>query len=541
MTATEPLLRVQDLHVTYHPRGQDPVHAVSGVSFEIRPGEVVAIAGESGSGKSSIAAALVGLGAPGTSLDGSITLGGQDVTRASDRVWRQLRGRQVGFVPQEPGLSLDPIQRIGAQIEEALTVHGMPGRAARDRVPGILAEVGLADTARVAATFPHELSGGMRQRVLIGIGLANDPPLLIADEPTSGLDVSVQRQVLDHLEGLIQRKRVAVLLITHDLGMASDRADRILVMRGGRVLEAGPTRKVFTAPRHPYTAELIAAATYPAGGRPRPTPGAEPIMVVEGLVKHFGTRQAGTSQAGTRPAVDGVSFVVPRRGTTSIVGESGSGKSTTARIMLRLETPSAGSVRFEGQEVTTLSGAALKAFRRRVQVVYQNPYASLDPRFTVEEIIAEPLRAFAIGDRTARGARVSELLDSVGLPDRVRHNPPAALSGGQRQRVAIARALAIRPELVVLDEPVSALDASVQAQILALLRRLQEELGVSYLLISHDLSVVRAVSDHVVVLRHGRVVEQGPTETIFRQPAQDYTRALLSDAPGRRHANRPAG
>ncbi|HXZ08856.1 MAG TPA: ABC transporter ATP-binding protein [Paraburkholderia sp.] len=528
------LLKVDDLHIDYHPRNQLAVHAVAGVSFELQAGEVVAVVGESGSGKSTLAAALIGLNAANAHIAaGRIVLAGQDVTHASERQWRALRGREAGFVPQDPGQSLDPIKRIGAQVAEALTVHGVAARDAAQRALEILAEVGLSDVRRVAGSYPHELSGGMRQRVLIGIGLANRPPLLIADEPTSGLDVSVQRQVLDHLERLIHERGIGVLLITHDLGMAADRADRVLVMRGGKLLEAGPTRAVLGAPSHPYTKTLIGASRRGAGAghvvARRPVHEA-PILVVDQLVKQY-------ANASAHVAVDGVSFAVPRHGTTSIVGESGAGKSTIARILMRLDVPTTGSVRFDGEEIAHLRGGALRAFRRRVQVVAQNPYASLDPRFSVEAIVAEPLRAFDEGDRRARRARVAELLESVGLPERLRDRPPQALSGGQRQRVAIARALAIRPDLVILDEPVSALDTAVQSQILALQRRLQDELGVSYLLISHDLGVVREMSDHVVVLRGGRIVEQGPTQGLFEAPAHTYTRALLNDTPGRRHAS----
>lgn len=525
-----PLLEVDDLHIDYHRRAQPPVHAVAGVSLELKAGEVVAVVGESGSGKSTLAAALVGLSAADAAVaSGRIVLAGQEVTHAGERQWRALRGLQVGLVPQDPGQSLDPIKRIATQVEEALTVHGVPSRDAAARALEILAEVGLNDVRRVAASYPHELSGGMRQRVLIGIGLANRPPLLVADEPTSGLDVSVQRQVLDHLERLIRERGIGVLLITHDLGMAGDRADRIVVMRGGKVLESGPTREVLGAPRHAYTKTLIGAASRVTHGVVRRPPQRDAVLVVDGLVKRYGATPA-------RAAVDGVSFAVPRRGTTSIVGESGAGKSTIARILMRLDVPTEGQVRFDGEDIVPLRGLALRAFRRRVQVVAQNPYASLDSRFTVDEIVAEPLRAFGIGDRASRHARVTELLDSVGLSERLRDRLPAALSGGQRQRVAIARALAIQPELVILDEPVSALDAFVQSQILALLRRLQDDLGVSYLLISHDLGVVREVSDHVVVLRGGSVVEQGAAQTLFEMPAHDYTRTLLNDTPGRRHA-----
>ena len=533
MTAL-PLLRVENLHVDYRAHDGGRIAAVSGVSFDVMAGEVVAIVGESGSGNTT-AAALIGLLADNAAIGaGRIALDGQDITRASERIWRGLRGRRIGFVPQDPGLSLDPIKRIGQQVAEALTIHGASTREAAARVPEILADVGLVNVDRVARAWPHELSGGMRQRVLIGIGLANNPALLIADEPTSALDVTVQRQVLDHLDRLIRQRNVAVLLITHDLGVALDRADRLVVMQHGRVVETGPTRQVFADPQHEYTRTLIAAAPGRLSAAPRVNrwldAAAAPILVAEGLVKRFDSGGDGA------PAVGGVSFSVPRHGTTSIVGESGSGKSTTARMLLCLERPSAGRVHFDGRDVTQLSRQALRDFRRRVQVVYQNPYTSLNPAFSVEDIVAEPLRAFGIGDRAARRARVGELLHSVELPEQLRHSRPYQLSGGQRQRVAIARALAIRPELVVLDEPVSALDVSVQAQILKLLRALQEELGVSYLFISHDLAVVRQVSDHVVVLRAGLVVEQGPTEAIFARPVADYTKALLADAPGRRHA-----
>ncbi|CAH2603916.1 ABC transporter ATP-binding protein [Rhodovastum atsumiense] len=528
-----PALDVAGLRVAYRKRaGGVPVAAVRGVDLAVRPGEVVALVGESGSGKSTVAAVAAGLLAANGRIEaGRLRLDGQEVTDAGERLWTRLRGRALGFIPQDPGMALDPIRRIGPQVAEALTVHGTPPAAARARVPGLLAEAGLADPARVAASFPHELSGGMRQRVLIAIALANDPPLLIADEPTSALDVTVQRQVLDHLEGVIRRRGTAVLLITHDLGVAHDRADRLVVMRAGEVVEQGPARMVFAAPRHDYTHRLLGAATAlraaPAPRPPRPVPEPPPILVVERLVKRFGPG---------RPAVAEVSFTVPRHGTTSLVGESGSGKTTTARMVLGLEQPDGGAVRFDGQEIGHLSRAGLRGFRRRVQWVGQNPYASLDPRFSIAGIIAEPLRAFGLGDRAGRLARVRELLAQVELPEQLLTSRPAELSGGQRQRVAIARALAIRPELVVLDEPVSALDVPVQAQIIALLLRLQRDLGVSYLFVSHDLAVVRQVSDHVVVLHGGQVVEQGPAEAVFARPVDPYTLSLLNDTPGRRYA-----
>ncbi len=505
--------------------------AVTDVSLSLQPGEIVALVGESGSGKSTTAAALIGLLPDNAQRrGGSIQLEGEELAGAPESAWQGLRGRRIGFVPQDPGLSLDPVRRICRQLEEALTIHGVPKAEARRRVPGILADVGLTDVERVARSFPHELSGGMRQRVLIGMAVAHEPALIIADEPTSALDVTVQRQVLDHLEALVRRKGIAVLLITHDLGVAFDRADRVAVMQGGRIVETGAARELRDRPAHPYTQTLLAAAPGLRRGavlaEPARPAAHAPILVVEGLTKRFGDVQA----------VDGVSFHVPRHGTTSLVGESGSGKSTTSRMALCLERPTAGRVWFDGRDVTRLTRSQLQDFRRRVQVVYQNPYASLNPRFTLEAIITEPLRAFGLGDRASRRQRAADLLQAVELSPDLLDSRPARLSGGQRQRVAIARALAIEPELVVLDEPVSALDVSVQARILALLQRLKAELGVSYLFVSHDLAVVRQISDHVVVLRRGQVAEQGPAEQVFEHPTHPYTRALLGDTPGGRHA-----
>lgn len=530
------VLALRELNVAYRDGATGAWrNAVTDVSLAIQPGEIVALVGESGSGKSTTAAALIGL-LPDNArrLGGSAALEGHELADAPESVWQGLRGRRIGFVPQDPGLSLDPVRRIGKQLEEALTVHGVPLAEARRRVPGILADVGLSDVERVARSFPHELSGGMRQRVLIGMAVAHEPALIIADEPTSALDVTVQRQVLDHLEALVRRKGIAVLLITHDLGVAFDRADRVVVMQGGRIVEAGAARQLRDHPRHPYTRTLLAAAPglkrdgfHFQGARP---PVQAPLLVVEGLQKRFGDVLA----------VDGVSFHVPRHGTTSLVGESGSGKSTTSRMALCLERPTAGRVLFDGRDVTRLTRSQLQDFRRRVQVVYQNPYASLNPRFTLEAIITEPLRAFDLGNGASRRSRAAELLQAVELNPDLLDSRPARLSGGQRQRVAIARALAIEPELLVLDEPVSALDVSVQARILALLQRLQAELGVSYLFVSHDLAVVRQISDHVVVLRRGQVAEQGPVEQVFEAPRHPYTQALLGDTPGGRHARAAA-
>lgn len=517
------VLQVAGLEISYRKPDGGWQTAVQDVDLSLDAGEIVALVGESGSGKSTTAAALAGLLADnGRVSGGSIRLQDKALVGARETVWQGLRGLHIGFVPQDPAMSLDPVQRIGTQIAEALAVHGAAADAGR--VAAVLEEVGLAP--QVARQYPHELSGGMKQRVLIGMALAHRPALLIADEPTSALDVTVQRQVLDQLETLARKYGTAVLLITHDLGVAFDRADRILVMQRGRVVESGTAEAVRQRPQHGYTRDLLDAAPGLSTAPARAGLQAEQVILrVHQLQKHFG---------GT-PAVEEVSFHVPRHGTTGVVGESGSGKSTTARMALCLEEPTAGEVWFDGENVTRLRRTQLRDFRRRVQVVYQNPFVSLNPRLTLQEIITEPLNAFGIGDRRSRRDRAAELLHAVELDPALLETRPGRLSGGQRQRVAIARALAIRPELIVLDEPVSALDVSVQARILALLKRLQEEHGVSYLFVSHDLSVIRQISDHVVVLRHGRVVEQGPAERLFAAPAHPYTRALLADIPGHRH------
>ncbi|WP_122664258.1 dipeptide ABC transporter ATP-binding protein [Pseudomonas viridiflava] len=538
MSTASAVLQVSDLSIGYQTR-EGRVDGVSQINFALYPGEILAVVGESGSGKSTTAAALVGLLAGNGRIEsGSILLNGTEQVAASERQWRNLRGNVLGFVPQDPGLSLDPVKRIGAQLQEAMTIHGVPRAAARLRTTRLLEEVGLKNIERVQRSFPHQLSGGMRQRVLIAIALANNPALIIADEPTSALDVGVQRQILDRLQELARERGTAVLLITHDLGVALDRADRVLVMYRGRVVESGDTRQMFQRPQHAYTRQLLktvpvlSAAAQPVVSERRRAAfdNERPLLVVERLRKDFSSwRNPGL------PAVDDVSFTLLRRGTTSLVGESGSGKSTTARLILGLEKLDSGRVLFDGAEISQYTRRDWQALRRRIQVVYQNPYASLDPGFTLEQIITEPLQAYAIGDKAWRSARAAQLLEQVELPSRLLHCRPGQLSGGQRQRVAIARALALEPELVVLDEPLSALDASVQTQILALLADLQQRLGLSYLFISHDLAVVRQISDQVVVMQAGKVVERGDTEQVFESPAHPYTRGLLADVPGRRY------
>ena len=526
------LLEVRDLQVAYG-TVREPVVAVDGVDLTVARGEVVAVVGESGSGKSTTAQAIIGLlTGTGRVTAGSVTFDGTRLNDLSERAFERIRGARIGFVPQDPTTSLNPVVRVGDQVAEVLRIHGLADRrTARIETLRILTEAGLDDPELRAKQYPQELSGGQRQRVLIGIALACRPDLVIADEPTSALDVTVQRRILDHLDTRIAETGAAVLLITHDLGVAADRADRIVVMKNGRVVETGPATQVLADPQHEYTRSLIAAAPSLADAPARPAPReAKPILSVSHVSKTFRIDRRSALHA-----VRDVSFDVPRGGTLSLVGESGSGKSTVSRIAIRLETPTAGQVRFDGEDITGLRGGALRALRRRVQIVHQNPYASLDPKLRIRDIVAEALDAFGVGTRAERAEYVARLLDQVALSSAHLDRRPAELSGGQRQRVAIARALALRPDLLVLDEPVSALDVSVQAQILDLLTSLQAELGLSYLFISHDLAVVRQISDTVAVMRAGRVVEYGSTTDIFDNPQHEYTRTLLDAIPGKVH------
>ncbi|WP_433756094.1 dipeptide ABC transporter ATP-binding protein [Nocardia sp. CA-135398] len=524
------LLRIDGLHVRYASDSGD-VAALKGVSLSVARGEVVALVGESGSGKSTLAQSVIGLLGPNAEITGgAVAFDGQTVDTGSERALRRIRGARIGFVPQDPGLSLNPVRRVGDQVAEALLVHGLADRRdAAARAIELLADAGLDRPELRAAQYPHELSGGQRQRVLIAAALIAGPELVIADEPTSALDATVARRVLDKLAAQTAARGTAVLLITHDLAIAAERADRIVVLSGGEIVETGPTATVLTEPRHPYTKRLLAAspslAPFDGFRTPRVSAG-PPLLTVRDVHKRFRAPAGGSVTA-----VAGVGFELGRGETLSLVGESGSGKSTTARIALRLTEPDSGAITFDGQDLTAVKGGRLRDLRQRFQVVYQNPYGSLDPRWRVGAIIEEPLRAYAVGDRKARQERVRELLGQVALPENFAQRRPAELSGGQRQRVAIARALALHPDLLVLDEPVSALDASVQAQILELLDRLQTELGLSYLFISHDLAVVRRISDRVAVMRDGRIVESGATADIFDNPQHEYTRELLSAIP----------
>ena len=539
------IVQINDLRIEYRTAGT-PVTAVHGVDLAIGRGQTVALVGESGSGKSTVASAIIGLLAGNARITaGSVLIDGDDVTHWPESQRRRLRGRKIGYVPQDPLVGLNPTTRVGKQIAEAVIQargtkpKGALRRAVDDEVIALLEQVGIDRPALRARQYPHELSGGMRQRALIAIALAGDPELIIADEPTSALDATVQKRILDHLAHLARERGISLLLITHDLGVAADRADEVIVLQQGRIVEAGVPADILVAPTAAYTKALLAAAPSFSVTEP-PRPGAADAAGLrrgENVTPGVARPRGGGAAPSVR-ARDDVSFEVRTGETLGIVGESGSGKTTLLRTALALETPTAGTVRLDGQVISGVRWSALRPLRRRIQLVQQNPYASLDPRYTVFESIVEPLVSFGEGRRRDHEARARELIDVVHLPQSYLNRLPRELSGGQRQRVAIARALALRPELVFLDEPVSALDVSVQAQILALLRELQEALGVAYVLVSHDLAVVSNVAHRVVVLQQGKVVEEGATADVFAAPRQDYTRELLAAIPGRSHAGR---
>ena len=549
-TDPAPLLDIRSLAISFE-TSNGTVDAVQDANLSVLPGETVAIVGESGSGKSTTALAAIGL-LPGNGhvSGGQIIFDGEDITHAGPKRIVELRGNSIGMVPQDPMSNLNPVWKIGFQVRETLKANGRP--SSDEDVARVLSQAGLPDAGSRAKQYPHEFSGGMRQRALIAIGLSCSPRLLIADEPTSALDVTVQRQILDHLASLTREMGTAVLLITHDLGLAAERAQRVVVMYKGRVVESGPALEILRNPQHPYTRRLVDSApslaskridTAKARGLSAPDllaadPGrqsgkaaAADVIEVRNLTKVFKLR-SGLGRHTDFTAVDDVSFSVKKGTTTAVVGESGSGKSTVARMVLNLETPTSGSILFDGVDITTLDKKKLFEFRRRVQPIFQDPYGSLDPMYNIFHTIEEPLRVHGIGNKESRSRKVRELLDQVALPSSVMRRFPNELSGGQRQRVAVARALALDPEVVICDEAVSALDVLVQAQILNLLAELQADLGLSYLFITHDLAVVRQIADEVCVMQKGKVVETGTTDEVFNSPKQDYTRALLAAIPG---------
>jgi peptide/nickel transport system ATP-binding protein len=538
-------LIVSGLTVAFVRNGQQhPV--VHDLSFELARGACVAIVGESGSGKSVTARALVGLtGAGSVVRSDSLLLDEQDISALSPRAWRSIRGRRIGFIQQDALVSLDPLRPVGKEIEEALRLHGWGTRATRARkAVDLLQSVGVPLPERRAKQRPDELSGGLRQRALIASALALDPELIIADEPTTALDVTVQAQVLALLEET-KARGVSIVLISHDLSVVAQLADTILVMRGGHIVEQGDARQVLEHPRHEYTRSLIAAVPseetrgrhlgpdFEITATPHPEQIAEdvrdyygPVLEATGLVKRF-PLPGGSSQL----AVNGVTFSLGRGETLGIVGESGSGKSTTGRIALALTAPDAGEVRLLGQDWSSIPESRRRRLRSRISVVYQDPLSSFDPRWTTERILLDAVPDDAYPTAEAKRGRVRELVAQVGLPEELLQRFPLRLSGGQRQRIAIARALAPSPSVIVLDEAVSALDVSIQAQILDLLTELQKQLGVSYLFISHDLGVISHLSDRVLVMKDGGVVEHGTVEQIFHNPQHAYTQQLIASLP----------
>ena len=526
-----PVLSVTDLSVSFG-RGAEEVRAVRGVSFAIGRGETLALVGESGSGKSVSALSILRLlpYPPAHHPSGSIRLAGAELLDADPAALRAVRGNRVSMIFQEPMTSLNPLHTIDKQIGEILKVHKGLNRAdARERILALLHQVGLPEAESRLKAYPHQLSGGQRQRVMIAMALANDPELLIADEPTTALDVTIQAQILRLLADLQAALGMSMLLITHDFGIVRKIAHRVAVMTGGAIVETGPTAAILAAPQHEYTRHLLAAEP---GGRPATAPdGAPEVMAADALKVWFPVKRGVLRRVvGHIKAVDGVNVSVREGRTLGVVGESGSGKTTLALGLLRLER-SRGAIRFAGADIHDLNGAALRALRSQMQIVFQDPYSALSPRLSVGQIIEEGLLVHGMaGEGRTRRARIADALREVGLDPETQDRYPHEFSGGQRQRIAIARAIALKPRFVVLDEPTSALDMSVQAQIVDLLRALQERHRLAYLFISHDLKVVRALADEVIVMRAGRVVEQGPAARIFEAPAAPYTRALIAAA-----------
>ncbi|HEY6479204.1 MAG TPA: ABC transporter ATP-binding protein [Streptosporangiaceae bacterium] len=599
------LLRVSDLRTEIR-RRSDSVHPVDGVSFTVRQGETVGLVGESGCGKTMTAMSIMNmLPSGGRIVSGSVRLAGQDLVPLRPDQMREVRGAQVATVFQDPMTSLNPTMTVGDQIAGPVRVHLGQSRAqARRRAEEVLGLVGVPRPAERLDAYPHQLSGGLRQRVMIAMALACEPKLLIADEPTTALDVTIQAQILRLLDELKARLHMGLLLVTHDMGVIAGRADRVLVMYAGRIVEAAPTDALFARPRHPYTEALLgaiprmtqdrgrdlysipgrppdlsdppsgcrfaarcryataecrdqdpalaepeagheyacfhprpdpaapAAAVVPAGPRERPAAGAAPLLDVDAVHKEFGVRKGVLQRTvASVKAVSGVSFRVAAGETFGLVGESGSGKTTVGRLIASLEQPDSGHIRFAGTELNALSGGTLRKARRDVQLMFQDAYASLDPRMQVGSSLREPLIIQRIGTRASRTARVAELLGGVGLPRSAADRYPHEFSGGQRQRIGLARALALSPRLIVADEPVSALDVSIQAQVLNLMKSLQTELGLTYIVISHDLSVVRYLADRIGVMYLGKLVEVGPSESIYGRPAHPYTAGLLESVP----------
>ncbi|WP_266030992.1 ABC transporter ATP-binding protein [Brucella intermedia] len=529
---SEPLLSIHNL-VLGLPTGADRSHAVDGVSFNLNKNEIVCLVGESGSGKSMTAHAILGLlPTKVKALQGEIGFEGRNLLDLGPKEMRTLRGNRIAMVFQEPLTALNPLQRVGAQVAEAVCVHtSMPSNKARTRVVELFGQVGLPDPQQLLSAYPFQLSGGQRQRVMIAMALANDPKLLIADEPTTALDVTTQRQILDLIVDLQKKRDMGVLFITHDIGVVADIANRVVVLRHGKVVEQGPAATILNAPNDLYTRDLLDAV--PGRGSVRSVEGkSQPLLQVNGLQKVFVTKQDMFAPPRRVVAADNLNLVLNKGDTLAVVGESGSGKSTLARMVLRLIEPDDGSIIFDGAPVQRMRGEDLRQFRRKVQIVFQDPYASLDPRLKVgESIIRGPM---AFGAPRAKALSVAtHWLEKVGLGAHALDRYPHEFSGGQRQRICIARALALDPVCLIADEAVSALDVSVQAQVLKLLSELKAEMGLTMLFITHDLRVAREIADRIVVMQKGSVVEEANALDLFERPRADYTRRLLDAVPGR--------
>ncbi|MFL6674994.1 MAG: ABC transporter ATP-binding protein [Massilia sp.] len=559
MTQQSNLLEVRDLRIAFRVDKKNSVEAVKGISFSLPSNATVALVGESGSGKSVSSLAVMGLLPPETTIiepGSSVRFEGRELLALSRAERRKLAGRDIAMIFQEPMSSLNPVFTVGFQIGEVLRLHmGMNASQARARTLELLDEVGIPDPAARIDAYPSQMSGGQQQRVMIAMAIACAPKLLIADEPTTALDVTIQKQIIELIARLQKKHQMAVLFITHDLGLVGEIADRVIVMRHGEVREEGAAAQVFGAPRDAYTRALLHCrpklderpirlpviddymngSASPGLALPQRArgyaPGDEPVLVVKNLAKSFWLRE-GLFGKREFKAVKDVSFTLPRGKTLGVVGESGSGKTTVGLTLLRLHKATGGSALFEGRDLVAMPDREYKAYKRRIQIIFQNPYASLNPRFTVGQILLEPMRIHSIGaNDTERTAMAHYLLERVGLPAQAFHRYPHEFSGGQRQRIAIARCLTMKPEILVCDESVSALDVSVQAQVLNLLQDLQDEFGMSYIFISHDLSVVKYISDQVMVMHHGSVVEIANADELYRNPQHPYTKALLAAIP----------
>ena len=565
---TDNILSIRDLRIAFQlDRKSEPFEAVRGISFDIPTNSTVALVGESGSGKSVTAMAILGL-LPDNAIipaQSQVLYGGRDVLKARMQQLQAIRGKEISVIFQEPMTSLNPVFPVGEQVAEVLRLHiGMGQRSAAARAVELLNEVGIPNPQLRVNSFPHELSGGQQQRVMIAMAIACEPKLLIADEPTTALDVTIQKQILDLIAKLQKSHRMSVLFITHDLGVVGDIADHVVVMQSGEIREQGPVKAIFESPQHPYTKALLACRPR-LDRRPKRLPVIDDFMRGDGHPHHLEERSRGTSPSDPIilevkglnkvfslkeglfrkrlvPAVKNVSFSLPKGKTLGLVGESGSGKTTVGLTLMRLHDATSGEVLFEGRDLLRLSEREMMAYRRRIQIIFQNPYASLNPRMTVGHILVEPMKIHSIGkDERERVDMTFQLLKRVGLSEQSFYKYPHEFSGGQRQRIAIARCLTMKPDVLICDESVSALDVSVQAQVLNLLQDLQDEYGLSYIFISHDLAVVKYISDKVMVMNEGSIVEMADSDEIYRNPREEYTRKLLSSIPkGYERASQPS-